>query len=254
MAQTLSAINRTFSLVADLHSEGGEDMSLIRDMCNDKIGTVDAFDLNPQADEIFLDLDDADLPANHYGLILSNLGLHHVNKLPLVLRLIHDALIPDGLFIGAFFGGQTLIELRQSLNEAESAVRGGSGPRLAPSLDGADMIGLLSQAGFTMPVVDHDRLEVIYDHPLSLLHDLRAMGETNILLDRPRLGLNKAIVRAFCDHYVAHFSHPDGGVVASFEILTLSGWRFHSDQQRPLKPGQAKTRLADALGVIEIKT
>ncbi len=137
--------------------------------------------------------------------------------------------------------------------EAELEVRGGYGPRIAPFAEGPDLIDLLKRTGFSMPVVDSDRVEVSYEHPLRLLADLRAMGEGNVLADRPRKGLNRAILQRMAELYVKRFADAEGRVTATFEIITLSGWKPHESQQKPLKPGSAKTRLADALGVKETK-
>jgi hypothetical protein len=148
-------------------------------------------------------------------------------------------------------GGSTLTELRQVLTEAEAEVTSGAGLRVSPFADAFDAAGLLQRAGFALPVADIDRVKVRYDHPLKLIADLRAMGETNALVERARRTLSRAVLERACEVYAARFSEPDGRIVASFDIITMTGWAPHPDQQQPLRPGSAKVRLADALGVTE---
>ncbi len=186
-------------------------------------------------------------------LVVSLLSLHWTNVLVGALVQIRRALRPDGLFIGALLGGATLTELRQSLLIAESDLGLGSGPRISPFADGFDGAALLQRTGFTLPVADLDRLTVRYAHPLKLMEDLRAMGETNVLVDRPRAPLTRALVMRTAEVYAERFALPDGRIPATFEILTLTGWAAHESQQKPLKPGSAKMRLADALHVVEHK-
>jgi len=197
--------------------------------------------------------DDERLPfaPESLNLVVSLLSLHWTNDLVGALIQIRRTLKPDGLFLGAFFGGATLHELRQSLLAAEVEVSGGAGPRVSPFADGLDAAGLLQRAGFALPVADVDRLTVLYPHPLKLMADLRAMGETNVLADRPRRPLSRAVLARLCDIYTERFGRPDGRIPATFEIVSLTGWAPHDSQPRALKPGSAKMRLADALGVTE---
>lgn len=186
-------------------------------------------------------------------LIVSTLALHWTNDLVGALIQIRRALRPDGLFIGSVLGGATLTELRQCLLEAEAEVSGGAGPRVSPFADAFDAGALLQRAGFALPVADVDRVTVRYAHPLALLRDLRAMGETNVLRDRPRRPLSRRVLSRVLELYDQRFGGPDGKVAATFEILTLTGWAPHESQQKPLKPGSAKMRLADTLGTVERK-
>ena len=184
-------------------------------------------------------------------LVVSTLALHWTNDLVGALVQIRRALKPDGLFIGAFLGGATLTELRQCLLEAESELSGGAHQRVSPFADAFDGAGLLQRAGFALPVSDVDRVTVRYAHPLSLLKDLRAMGETSVLVDRARRPLPRAVLFRALDLYQQRFAQADGKVAATFEIITVTGWAPHESQQKPLKPGSAKTRLADALKTTE---
>ena len=181
-------------------------------------------------------------------LIVSSLSLHWANDVIGALVQARLALKPDGLFIGALFGGATLTELRQSLTAAELELTGGAGPRVSPFADPSDAAGLLQRAGFALPVADVDRVTVRYDHPLKLMADLRRMGETSVLAERhPRPLTRRVLAQAF-ELYQQNFADPDGRLPATFEILTLTGWSPSETQQKPLRPGSAKMRLADARG------
>ncbi|MBW3558429.1 MAG: methyltransferase domain-containing protein [Proteobacteria bacterium] len=166
-------------------------------------------------------------------LVVSLLALHWTNDLPGALIQIRRALKPDGLFLGAIFGGASLTELRQSLLAAEAELRGGAGPRVSPFADGADAAGLLQRAGFALPVTDVDRVTVRYEHPLRLLQDLRRMGETNVLLDRDRRPLTRPLLARAFQLYRERFGLPDGRVPASFEIVAVTGWAPAAAQPRP---------------------
>ena len=185
-------------------------------------------------------------------LVVSALALQLVNDLPGTLVQICRALKPDGLFLAALLGGETLNELRQSFAAAESEVEGGVSPRVAPFADLRDLGALLQRAGFALPVADADRLAVRYDSAFALMHDLRRMGATNALIDRRRTPLRRATLMRMAEIYAQRFADADGRVRATFEIVWLSGWAPHPGQQQPLKPGTAKARLADALGTREL--
>jgi SAM-dependent methyltransferase len=184
-------------------------------------------------------------------LAVSLLSLHWTNDLVGALVQVRRALKPDGLFIGALFGGATLTELRQALLIAESEIGRAVGPRVSPFADGFDGAALLQRAGFTLPVADVDRVTVRYEHPIRLMADLRAMGETSVLADGARAPLSRAVLARTAEVYAERFALPDGRIPATFEIVTLTGWAAHESQQQPLKPGSAKMRLADALKVTE---
>ncbi len=186
-----------------------------------------------------------------YDLITSVLSLQFSNDLPGALVQIRKALKPDGLFLGVILGGDTLIELRQVLLQAEEEIRGGAAPRILPFSQVRDMGSLLQRAGFALPVTDTDTLTVRYSNPMRLLSDLRAMGATNILASGARQPLRKDVLMRAMTLYREQFAHEDGKVPATFQLISLSGWAPHESQQKPLKPGSAKSRLADALGVKE---
>jgi SAM-dependent methyltransferase len=199
------------------------------------------------ADEEALPFRDAAL-----DLVVSALALQFVNDLPGTLVQIRRALKPDGLLLAALIGGDTLIELRQAFASAEAEIEDGISPRIIPFADVREMGGLLQRAGFALPVTDVDRLTVRYDSAIALMHDLRRMGATNPLIERSRRPLGRATVQRMTEVYAERFADGDGRIRATFEIVWLSGWAPHASQQKPLAPGSARLRLADALGTKEL--
>lgn len=198
------------------------------------------------------DLEALPLAEASLDLAASLLALHGVNDLPGALIQIRRALRPDGLFMGCLPAGQSLTELRQSLLAAEVELTGGASPRVSPFADLRDLGSLLQRAGFALPVVDSETVIVRYGTIFGLLDDLRAMGWGNSLSDRSRKPLRRAVLLRAAEIYAERFADADGRLRATFEIVWLSGWVPHESQQKPLKPGSAKARLADALGVPEI--
>jgi SAM-dependent methyltransferase len=185
--------------------------------------------------------------SQSFDLVLSNLSLHWVNDLPGALVQINHALKPDGLLVATMLGGETLKELRQCLIEAELAQEGGAGPRVSPFADVRDAGALLQRAGFALPVVDFDTITVTYAEPLKLLADLRGMGETNATLARRRGGTRRGTILRAMELYRERFAGPDGRIKATFQVLTLTAWRPHTSQQKPLARGTGRASLADAL-------
>ena len=200
--------------------------------------------------------DDERLPFRDASLdlVLSGLALQFVNDLPGTLVQIRRALKPDGLFLAALVGGDTLTELRQAFATAEAEVEGGVSPRVAPFTDVRTMGSLLQRAGFALPVTDVDRVVVRYDSPLRLMHDLRRMGATNVMAERRRGVLWRQTLARLMEVYAERFADADGRLRASFDIIWVSGWAPHESQQQPLRPGSARVRLADALGTQEVST
>ncbi len=199
-------------------------------------------------------IDDEVLPLRDASadLIVSVLNLQFANDVPGILAQIRRALRPDGLFLAALVGGQSLQELRACLTEAELAEAGGVSPRVAPFAEVRDLGALLQRAGFALPVTDLDRLTVRYAGLPELVRDLRAMAATSTLSDRdnrvpPRMLFPKAAAL-----YAERYGAENGRIPVTFDILWMSGWAPHDSQQKPLRPGTARTRLADALGTDEI--
>ncbi len=193
------------------------------------------------------DVERLPLAAESCDLIVSLMALHHVNDLPGALIQIRRALRPDGLFLAALSGGETLTELRQSLTIAESEVLGGAAPRVAPIADVRARGSLMKRAGFALPVVDADSLVARYDDLFALMRDLRAFGATNALTLRSRKPLRRAVLLRAAAVYAERFADADGRLRATFDTLWLTGWAPHESQPKPLKPGSAAMRLADAL-------
>src|SRR5262249_4298229 len=189
-----------------------------------------------------------------FDLVASAVSLQFVNDLPGALVQIRRMLKPDGLFVAALAGGDTLSELRQSFAAAESEIEGGISPRVMPFADVRDLGALLQRSGFALPAPDGDRITVRYGSGFALLHGLRRMGATNALIDGRRVPLKRATLMRMAEIYAERFADADGRLRASFEIVWLSGWAPHPSQQQPLKPGSAQARLAGALGTQEIST
>lgn len=160
---------------------------------------------------------------------------------------IRRALKPDGLFLAAIPGSGTLHELREVLLAAESEMTGGASPRVIPFPDVRDVGALLQRGGFALPVADKESYTVRYDSIFPLMKDLRAMGMANPLTGRSRRPLARGILLRAAELYAERFSDPDGRIRATFSFIYVSGWAPHESQQKPLKPGSATMRLADAL-------
>lgn len=192
-------------------------------------------------------------PASH-DLVLSTFDLHTINDLPGFLIQIRQILKPDGVFVAAMPGGETLYELRNALTAAELELRGGVSPRIFPFADKQQMGALMQRANFALPVVDSDIVRVEYSSLNRLLHDLRGMGEGNAIAARDRRPAPKKLFNAADHFYRENFTGTDGRLLASFEMIYLIGWGPSANQPQPLKPGTAKIRLADALETTEVGT
>lgn len=180
-----------------------------------------------------------------FDLVVSAGSLHWVNDLPGCLLQIRQILKPDGFFIATLIGGDSLHELRGCLLQAEADLLDGARQRVSPMIDVRDAGTLLQRAGFAMPVADVDHLTVSYASPLALLRDLRAMGESNALFGLSPL--RRDVLLRMCNLYVERYGDSDGRIPASFALITMAGWAPSPDQPKPLRPGSAKTSLADVL-------
>ena len=254
LGERLTAVLRRFALAVDLGSPTGA-------VCRELAGVVDTLvavgaaveDVRTHAgpklvaDEEALPFADASL-----DLVVSVLALQSVNDLPGTLFQVRRALKPDGYFLAALLGGDSLGELRQSFAAAEAEIEGGVSPRVAPFVDAREAGALLQRAGLALPVTDVDRVTVRYASVFGLMADLRRMGATNPLVERRRTPLRRATLMRMAEVYAARFSDADGRVRASFDIVWLAGWAPHPSQPQPLKPGSAQTRLAEVLGTREI--
>lgn len=199
------------------------------------------------------DRDLLDLESQQADLIVSPLSLHLTNDTPGVLKQMHMGLKADGLLMAATLGAGTLSELRECLITAEGEIYSGASARIIPFADIQDYGALLQRAGFALPVIDGETITVRYDDVFALMHDLRAMGMTNPLINRSKKPVSRNFFERTNEIYKEKFSDADGRLRASFSIIYLTGWKPHESQQKPLRPGSAKTRLSDALNVNEIK-
>ncbi|GLK82007.1 methyltransferase domain-containing protein [Ancylobacter defluvii] len=252
LADRLGAVSRQFAVAADL---GTPTAALARALAAiPSIGRLFTFGPPERVDNDAAA--DPELPPfgpASLDLVVSALALQTVNDLPGALAQIRRALRPDGLLLACLFGAGTLAELREAFAIAESDTTGGISPRVAPFADLRDLGGLVQRAGLALPVTDVDRVVVRYDHPLALMADLRRMGAANPLNARRRAPLRRATLARLFEVYAERFADPDGRLRATFEIAWISGWGPHDSQQKPLRPGSAKLRLADALKAAEHK-
>lgn len=173
--------------------------------------------------------------------------LHQVNDLPGALVQIRRALRPDGLFLGALFGPETLNPLRQAFLEAEAELDAPVSPHIAPTVDIRDAAGLLQRAGFALPVADTETITVSYANPFKLLQDLRGMAETNILLERSRHPLRRTVLMRALALLQEKTVGADDHLHIPFEIIFLTGWAPAETQQQPLRRGSGEMSLIKAL-------
>lgn len=204
--------------------------------------------------KVVADDDVLTLDESVHDLVVHVLCLHWANDPVGQMVQAARSLEPDGLFLAVLFGGQTLQELRAALSQAEIAVRGGLSPRVLPMGEIRDLGALIERAGLALPVADQVTRTVTYATPLHLLADLRAMGETNALNGRIRHFTRRGVIAEALRIYCESFAEPDGRVRATFEMVWLTGWKPHPNQQKPLRPGSAAQRLADVLGTMELPT
>ncbi len=260
LTDRLLDVVREFPMALDLGCHTGAVANALKSHA--KIGTLLQADLSPGmarmaraatglptfvADEEFLPVAESSL-----DLVMSNLSLHWVNDLPGALMQIRQCLKPNGLFLATLFGGETLRELRTALMEAEAETTGGVAPRISPFTDVRDAGNLLTRAGFALPVVDADVITVTYGDMFKLLADLRAMGETNAVLERRKVPTRRQTFLRAAEIYSRLFTNARGRLNATFQVLTLTAWAPHASQQKPLRPGSATARLADALKSTEV--
>jgi SAM-dependent methyltransferase len=248
LADRLALVMRPFDRAVEIGSVGA--------LVAEAMGRPDLIRLGPPGAGAQAVTADGSLPIGDglVDLVVSVLALQSVEDLPGLLAQARRALRPDGLFLAAMVGGSTLTELRQAFTEAEAEVSGGVSPRVWPFVDVREAGALLQRAGFALPVTDAETLTVRYRSVFDLMADLRAMAATNILTDRLRRPTRRRVFLRMAEIYASRFADPDGRVRASFEIVWLSGWSPHESQQKPLRPGSARARLADALGTTEIST
>ena len=236
VSERLQEVNKTFN-----------DAAVVGPKADLWIETIGSPGFRHTADQETLQLEESSL-----DLVIHGLALHWANDPVGQLVQMRRALKPDGLMLAAMFGGQTLHELRAALAEAETEIEGGLSPRIAPMGEIRDLGGLIQRAGLALPVADSVKLNVTYQTPLHLMQDLRAMGETNVMHTRRKVPMRRETLLRAIEIYSENYTGPDDRIFATFEIVFLTGWAPSETQQKPLRPGSATTRLADALGISEI--
>lgn len=252
LVDRLLDIRRDFPLALELGAQTGQ-MARALEAAPRKIGRLIQVDsASAMLDQCVGErvvADDEALPfaADTFDAVIGGLSLHWVNRLPQLLEEIREMLQPDGLCMLSCFGGETLRELRQSMAFASSELGIAMHPRLSPMIDIRDAGALLQRAGFALPVVDNYTVTVTYADAFALMKDLRGMGETNMLMQRPRYFTRKSDMAAIAAMYSQHFALADGRIPATFDILTLTAWSPHSSQQQPSRRGSGQKNLGDVL-------
>jgi NADH dehydrogenase [ubiquinone] 1 alpha subcomplex assembly factor 5 len=256
LVERLDDVRRTFPLALDLGCHGDEIAAALGGRktieCLVRADLGLGFARRAGGPAVVADEEALPFAAQRFDLVVSAMSLHWVNDLPGALIQIARILRPDGLFLGAMLGGATLWQLRQALAAAESEIEDGLSPRVSPFADLRDAAGLLQRAGFALPVADSETIDVEYDNALELMRELSAMGESNLVVERRRGLARRATLLRAAEIYRERFTQTSGRVAASFEVLFLHGWAPHESQPKPLKPGSARHRLAEALDTTEL--
>jgi NADH dehydrogenase [ubiquinone] 1 alpha subcomplex assembly factor 5 len=256
LLERLDDVRRQFARVLDIGCHRGDLGRMLSDRGG--IETLIQCDLSPamvhDVSGLAIVADEEALPfaPARFDLVMSALSLHWVNDLPGALLQVRHVLRPDGLFLAAMLGGETLKELRAALAEAEIAEEGGLSPRVSPFADVRDVGNLLQRAGFALPVVDVETITVSYADPVALLADLRGMGETNAVLERRKSASRRATLFRAIEIYRRRHCATDGRVPATFQVIFMIAWAPDASQPKPLRPGSASRRLAEVLGGEEL--
>lgn len=240
LADRLCDVKRQFPMALDIGS-----MGRLRDYIPEGAGITKLVEM-ARAGGADICADEELLPfsSHSFDLVVACGSLHFVNDLPGVFAQIQHILKPDGLFLAVMPGGETLKELRASFEAVEIESRGGISPRVSPFVDVRDMGNLLQRAGFALPVVDRELMDVEYAHPLKLLHDLRRMGQANALFSAQKTFTPCSLMMQMVDYYMRHFAGDDGRIRATFEMVTLTAWKPHASQQKPAKRGSGSVNLS----------
>ena len=255
IAERLAEVTRSFNDITVIGSGGGVYEEALRGVGLPRPRQVELSRLRAgDGADVVACLDPLDLAPESQDLIVSALELHWQNDPVGQLIQMRRALRPDGLLLAAMFGGQTLAELRMALAEAEVETTGGLSPRIAPMGELRDLGALLQRAGFAMPVADSEKFSITYANVPALMRDLRLMAETNILTDRRKVLMRRDTLHRCSEIYAQQFPAPGGRIRATFEVIFLTGWAPAPTQPKPLRPGSATARLADALGTVEHAT
>ncbi|KAI0320280.1 S-adenosyl-L-methionine-dependent methyltransferase [Amylostereum chailletii] len=258
MAERFLDVKRKFSHVLDLGAGAGHFTKMLETDQTPKVTMLDIsrnmldrdddsdFDVSVERTQVDEEKLLEAIPRNSQEAIVSCLSLHWVNDLPGVLVQIREALQPDGVFIGALFGGETLFELRTALQLAEVEREGGISPHVSPMADPRDMSNLMSRAGFTLLTVDVDEVKVGYPSMWELMDDLRDMGESNAIIGRRHLIHRDTLVAASAIYKELH-GEDDGSIPATFQVIYMIGWKPAPSQPKPLERGSGQTKLQDVI-------
>lgn len=180
---------------------------------------------------------------NSLDMIVSSLSLHWVNDLPGCFQHIFKSLKPDGVFMAAMFGGDSLFELRSSLQLAELERKGGISPHISPFVQIQDIGSLLTRAGFKMLTIDTDEMVIGYPSMFELMFDLKGMAENNAAFNRP-LHLNRDVLIAASAIYNELYK-AENGVNATFQFIHFIAWKPGPNQPKPLERGSANASFKD---------
>lgn len=262
VADRVNDIKRSFRRALDVGCRRGnvgrhldKDMVAQLTQCDSSKFMLQQFHADGRDKELLVHCDEENLPFEHnyFELVTSSLALHWVNDLPRTLRQIHNVLVPDGAFVGAMFGADTLFELRCALQLAEEDRRGGMSQHVSPFTQVRDMGGLLSQAGFTLLTVDVDEIVVNYPSMFELVSDLKNMGENNAALSRCRFLSNDTLLAAAAVYQEMYGNKENGTIPATFDVIHMVAWKPDPSQSKPLEKGCATHSLRD-LGIINPAT
>ncbi|KAI0920776.1 hypothetical protein AcV7_002811 [Taiwanofungus camphoratus] len=258
MMERLLDIKRKFNTILDVGSGPGHLSKLIMPQTTNKVVMLDSSDklLNRDPDSEFgvqverIHADEENLLSvishNSQEAIVSCLSLHWINDLPGALVQIKEALRPDGVFLGALLGGETLFELRTALQLAEVDREGGISPHVSPMTDSRDMSNLLVRAGFTLLTVDVDEVKIAYPSMWELMEDLHDMGESNAVIGR-RNYIHRDTLAAASAIYKELHGHDDGSIPATFQVIYVIGWKPAPSQPKPLERGSGEINLKEIL-------
>ena len=228
LVDRLPDIRKTFPTVLDLGAHNG--------LLSEYLGEESGIEMLVQADlsksmievaegkRVVADEEYLPFAAGSFDLVISAGALHWVNDVPGTLIQIQRILKSGGLFLAIFPGGETLKELRHSFEQAEIKICGGISPRVSPFIDVKDAGSLLQRAGFEEPVTDSETLAVMYESPLNLLHDLRAMGQTNAIVASQKTFMRRSLLEEMVEYYTSNFSQ-DNRITATFELITMTAWK-----------------------------
>jgi SAM-dependent methyltransferase len=244
LADCLDDVAREFSFALDVGCHQGE----CEQALGGKVGHIIGCDMSAaMCPHVVCDEELLPFGENQFDLVVSALSLHHVNDLPGTLIQIRNILKPDGLFLAIMFGASSLKELRTSVTGASAEQGFALKPMLSPLIEVRDAGALLQRAGFALPVVDSDTVNVEYETVLKLMQDLRGMGESNVLLAQDKAFTTRSHLAAIAGYYEKHFASADGAVTATVEFITMSGWKPHPSQQQPSQKGSGKVNLKQVL-------